>query len=86
VEVRSGPAIAALVLFHPKAWVFAKRVNPSHFSRLLRMKLLYPEIVEGTLVGRQPERPTMARATQPFASEFILQHTHLDPVGPTNAS
>jgi len=30
-------------------------INPSYVSRLLRMALLAPEIVEEILAGRQPE-------------------------------
>ena len=33
----------------------AENINPSYVSRLLRMKLLAPEIVEAILAGRQPE-------------------------------
>jgi len=35
------------------AW--AKDVAPSYVSRVLRLKLLAPEIVEAILDGRQPE-------------------------------
>ncbi|WP_395663618.1 hypothetical protein [Aestuariivirga sp.] len=44
----------------------AENINPSYVSRLLRMTLLAPEIVEEILAGRQPEGLTMARAMQPF--------------------
>jgi hypothetical protein len=33
----------------------AERVSPSHVSRLLRLTLLAPEIVEAVLDGKQPE-------------------------------
>ena len=33
----------------------AENINSSYVSRLLRMTLLAPEIVEGILAGRQPE-------------------------------
>lgn len=48
----------------------AENVNPSYVSRLLRMTLLSPEIVEAILAGRQPEGLTMARAMQPFSMEW----------------
>jgi hypothetical protein len=51
----------------------AENINPSYISRLLRMTLLAPEIVEAILVGRQPEGLTMARAMQPFPAEWKCQ-------------
>ena len=51
----------------------AENINPSYISRVLRMTLLAPEIVEAILSGRQPERLTMARAMQPFAAEWNRQ-------------
>ncbi len=33
----------------------AERINPSYVSRVLRLTLLAPEIVEAALDGRQPE-------------------------------
>ena len=44
----------------------AENINPSYVSRVLRMTLLAPEIVETILAGQQPEGLTMARAMQPF--------------------
>jgi hypothetical protein len=49
----------------------AENINPSYVSRVLRMTLLAPEIVEAILAGRQPEGLTMARAMQPFPEEWI---------------
>ena len=51
----------------------AENINPSYVSRLLRMTLLSPEIVEAILAGRQPEGLTMARAMQPFHIEWQHQ-------------
>ena len=48
----------------------AESINPSYVSRVLRMTLLAPEIVEAVLVGQQPERLTMARAMKPFRVEW----------------
>ena len=39
----------------------AENINPSYVSRLLRMTLLSPEIIEAILSGRQPAGLTMAR-------------------------
>ena len=51
----------------------AENINPSYVSRVLRMTLLAPEIVEAILAGRQPEGLTMARAMQPFSLEWREQ-------------
>ena len=48
----------------------AEKINPSYVSRVLRMTLLAPEIVEAILSGRQPEGLTMARAMRPFSLEW----------------
>lgn len=52
----------------------AENINPSYVSRLLRMTLLAPDIVEAILAGRQPDGLTMARAMQPFPLEWRDQH------------
>ena len=39
----------------------AEKINPSYVSRVLRMTLLAPEIVEDILEGRQAEIITLAR-------------------------
>lgn len=51
----------------------AQNINPSYVSRVLRMTLLAPEIVEAILAGKQPEGLTMARAMQPFPWEWWRQ-------------
>jgi hypothetical protein len=51
----------------------AENINPSYVSRVLRMTLLAPEIVEAIMSGRQPEGLTMARAMQPFPWEWKRQ-------------
>ena len=43
----------------------AENINSSYVSRVLRMTLLAPEIVDSILAGRQPEGLTMARAMRP---------------------
>jgi len=47
-----------------------ENINPSYVSRLLRMTLLSPEIVEAILAGRHPDGLMMARAVQPFPAEW----------------
>jgi hypothetical protein len=56
----------------------AENINPSYVSRVLRMTLLAPEIVEAILAGRQPEGLTMVRAMQPFPVEWCQQCTQLN--------
>lgn len=53
----------------------AEKINPSYVSRLLRMTLLAPEIVESILAGRQPSGLTMAKAMQPFPNAWADQST-----------
>jgi hypothetical protein len=51
----------------------AENINSSYVSRVLRVTLLAPEIVEAILAGRQPTGLTMARAMQPFPTEWQCQ-------------
>jgi hypothetical protein len=51
----------------------AENINPSYVSRVLRMTLLAPEIVEAILAGRQPAGLTMAQAMQPFPNSWAHQ-------------
>jgi hypothetical protein len=51
----------------------AENINSSYVSRVLRMTLLAPEIVEAILAGRQPEGLTMARSMQTFPWEWARQ-------------
>lgn len=44
----------------------AEKINPSYVSRVLRLTLLAPEIVEAILDGRQPADMTLALLMQPF--------------------
>ncbi len=45
----------------------AEKINSSYVSRVLRMTLLAPDIVESILDGRQPTKVTLARLMAPFA-------------------
>ena len=51
----------------------SENINSSYVSRLLRMTLLAPEIVEAILAGKQPEGLTMTRAMQPFPWQWQWQ-------------
>ena len=44
----------------------AEKINSSYVSRLLRMTLLAPDIVEAILDGRQPVEMTLAVLMGPF--------------------
>lgn len=45
----------------------AEKINPSYVSRVLRLTLLAPAIVESILDGRQPADMTHSVLLQPFA-------------------
>jgi len=51
----------------------AERINPSYVSRMLRLTLLAPDIVEAILSGRQPAAMTLALLTKPFPVEWARQ-------------
>ena len=48
----------------------AKKINSSYVSRVLRLTLLAPDIVEAILDGRQGPEITMARLMKPFPVEW----------------
>ena len=56
----------------------AENINPSYVSRVLRMTLLAPEIVEAAQEGRQPAGLTLARAMQPFPIAWPEQNRLLN--------
>jgi hypothetical protein len=45
----------------------AEKINSSYVSRLLRMTLFAPDIVDAILDGRQPTEMTLAVAMRPVA-------------------
>lgn len=51
----------------------AEKINPSYVSRVLRMTLLSPQIVEAILAGRQQPGLTMERAMKPLSWEWRHQ-------------
>ena len=51
----------------------AENINPSYVSRLLRMTLLAPEIVEAIMAGSHPTGLTRAKVMQPFPMEWHRQ-------------
>jgi hypothetical protein len=52
----------------------AKGVAPSYVSRILRLTLLAPEIVEAVLDGRQPAGLQLVELLRGFALEWEEQH------------
>jgi len=51
----------------------AEKMNASYLSRVLRLTLLAPEIVEAILAGRQPAETTLALLMKPFPVEWEEQ-------------
>jgi hypothetical protein len=51
----------------------AEKINSSYVSRLLRLTLLSPDIVEEILDGRQPEGMTLPSLMEPFPVEWERQ-------------
>ena len=51
----------------------AEKINSSYVSRLLRLTLLAPYIVEAILDGRQPEEITLPGLMEPFPVEWGRQ-------------
>ena len=53
----------------------AEKINSSYVSRLLRLTLLAPDIVEAILDGRQPEGMTPPALMEPFPVEWDIPFT-----------
>ena len=51
----------------------AEKINPSYVSRVLRLTLLSPAMVEAILAGRQPEGMTLPGLMEPFPGEWRWQ-------------
>jgi hypothetical protein len=51
----------------------AEKINSSYVSRVLRLTLLAPDIVEAILDGRQPEGMTLPGLLKPFPDEWDRQ-------------
>ena len=52
-------------------------IAPSHMTRVLRLTLLAPQIVEAVLDGRHAQGVTLARVLEPFPGEWLGQHSRL---------
>jgi len=55
----------------------AEKINSSYVSRLLRLTLLAPDLVEAVLNGRQPEGMTLPALMEPFPVEWDGQRGHI---------
>lgn len=51
-------------------------IAPSYMTRVMRMTLLAPEIVEAILDGNQGSELSLARLQEPFASDWTTQVSH----------
>jgi hypothetical protein len=51
----------------------AEKINSSYVSRVLRLTLLSPDIIEAILDGRQPEGMTLPWLMEPFPVQWSAQ-------------
>jgi len=51
----------------------AEKIGPSFVSRVIRLALLAPDIVEAILAGKQPATLTLKDLMQPFPLEWARQ-------------
>ena len=51
----------------------AEKINTSYVSRILRMALLAPDIIEIIIDGRQPDGLTLAKLLKPFPTNWHEQ-------------
>ena len=57
----------------------AEKINSSYVSRVLRLTLLAPDIVEAIVDGRQPEGMTLPGLMEPFPVEWGRQQPAAPP-------
>ena len=54
-----------------------ERIAPSYMTRVLRLTLLAPEIVEAVLDGSLGQEVTLVRVLEPFPASWSAQLNHL---------
>lgn len=54
-------------------------IAPSYMTRVLRLTLLAPDIIEGILDGKQGPKVTLAQVLEPFPVEWAAQSSSLRP-------
>jgi hypothetical protein len=55
----------------------AEKINPSYLSRVLRLSLLAPDIIDAILDGRQPPTLQLGRLFRPTPLEWGMQRSSL---------
>jgi hypothetical protein len=55
----------------------AEKVNDSYLSRILRLTLIAPDIIEAILTGRQPSTLQLDDLFKPLPAAWTLQHSVL---------
>jgi hypothetical protein len=55
----------------------AEKVNDSYLSRILRLTLIAPDIIEAILTGRQPSTLQLDDLLKPLPEAWALQHSAL---------
>jgi len=58
-----------------------ERIAPSYMTRVLRLTLLAPGIVEAILDGKQGAEVTLARVLEPFSAEWAEQAEQFSQMG-----
>ena len=65
-----------------RSWLKRERVNAGYMSRVLRLTLLAPDIVEAILDGRQPEGMRLEDLLEAFPVEWVEQRSRWCGPGP----
>jgi hypothetical protein len=63
----------------PRRATATEKINESYVSRVLRLSLLIPNIVEAIMGGLQPAAVTLEVSLQPFALEWTEQRRRITP-------
>jgi hypothetical protein len=53
----------------------AEKINASYVSRILRLMLLAPDIVDAILIGRHAQKVTLTTLMQPFSAAWLRQRS-----------